>query len=73
MKKYLLGLALAGLAFSCKSTDAEVNASAEAAEMECCSEAAAECADSSAACSDMKKSECSGEAKVCPVTGKTLN
>lgn len=78
MKKTLLGLALASLAFACKSTDAELSTSAEAESMECCAEAA-ECGDASD-CStksdcDASASSCSegGEAKVCPVTGKTMN
>lgn len=73
MKKLILALCLAGLGAACRTT-ADVNASAEPCKadcaMPCCNEGGECSAEMKADCS--AKSECSGEAKVCPVTGKSL-
>ena len=68
MKKILFCLALAGLGAACKST-ADVSASADAApKAECCAGEGME----SKECSDEMKGDCHGEAKTCPVTGKSI-
>jgi len=69
MKKLLTGLALAGLAFGCKSTaDVSDSSTPASAEAEC-----AEKADCSAntECTGEMKAECS-EGKVCPITGAKI-
>ena len=83
MKKFILGLALAGFAASCNST-ADVSDTSEVTEPAACTaEADADCAtacegadatdcDTASSCEGKEASECSDEAKVCPVTGKSL-
>jgi hypothetical protein len=73
MKKLFLLLCLAALGASCRTT-ADVSASTEPCEADCampCCEEEGECtAEMKAECQG--ESECSSEAKVCPVTGKSL-
>ena len=69
MKKLFVAFALAGLAYSCKST-ADLSATAEPSapdcEKPCCAKDG-----------DMKdcdgQTDCSKEGAVCPVTGKSIN
>ncbi|MFN0242593.1 MAG: hypothetical protein ACKVWV_06840 [Planctomycetota bacterium] len=67
MKKMILGLALVGMTFACKTDKNAAIADPSSANMpkaECCETKKAEC-------SDKAKAECSKDAaKVCPVTGK---
>ncbi len=78
MKNLILGFALCTVAFACKSNDkAEVTSSegANAPAVDCCAEKAG-CDDAAKADCGTKadcgeKAECS-EAKVCPMTGKTI-
>lgn len=80
-KSILLGLALAGLTFACRtadtadSTEASVTTSPEpccAAKAEC-GDKAAECDEAKAtACDEAKAGDCE-KAKVCPVTGKSID
>jgi len=69
MKRIAIAFLLAGAAVACKSTDSTevTDTSAPAA-----AEGATECSEMKAECTDATKAECS-EAKVCPVTGKTIN
>ena len=67
MKKAILSVAIASLAFACKSQTTDVTDTSAPASAECMKECATEC-DMSAA----DKAECT-EAKVCPVTGKVMN
>jgi hypothetical protein len=71
MKKAILGLALVGLAFGCK-TDKQAAisdaSSATPAATSCCKDKADCSAEAKAHCSEMNK-ECS---KTCPVTGKSI-
>lgn len=71
MKKLLLGLCLTALGVACRASGANMHDSS-------CT--GADCADCKTGCTEMPKDaactgegECSGEAKVCPVTGKTMN
>jgi hypothetical protein len=71
MKKLLLGLCLAGLGVACRASGASMHDSS------CTSK---DCADCKTGCTEASKdaactgqSECSGEAKVCPVTGKPMS
>ncbi|MCC7014666.1 MAG: hypothetical protein IT454_19045 [Planctomycetes bacterium] len=71
MKNLILGLALVAAA-ACASqekTNATGDASAPGAACgtECSGEKKEGC------CADKAKAECSGEQKVCPATGKTIN
>jgi hypothetical protein len=74
MKQILLGLALAGLSFACRST-AEVSDTSEAmtcepgCEMACCTEGAECTAEMKAECEKMSAEKA---AMTCPVTGKTI-
>jgi hypothetical protein len=82
MKKLLIGILLATAA--CRSTQNEIRASNECADPSCtmsaeeckakmgeghCDMSKGECSMKAEEC--QTKSECSGEAKVCPVTGQT--
>ena len=68
MKRIAIAFVLAGAAVACKSQSTEVTDTSAPAAAEC----ATECSDMKAECTDAAKAECS-EAKVCPVTGKTIN
>ena len=70
MNKIMLALCLLGLGVACKSTGADVNASAAEpcgadCQMDCCK-------GEEGACSEAMKAECK-EGEVCPVTGKSMN
>ncbi len=84
MKKLLIGFVLAGAAVACRSTQNEIKASSECSDAGCnlsaeeckakmeageCQMKAGECQMKAEECQG--KSECTGEAKVCPVTGQT--
>ena len=69
MKKAILSVALASLAFACKSQSTEVTDTSAPASMECTTECTMT-PEEKAACAE--KAECS-EQKVCPVTGKVMN
>lgn len=72
MKHLLLSCLLFGLA-ACTSTADVADSSTDATTPACCAEMGAEgCAEKMADC-EASKAECSAEAKVCPVTGKTIN
>lgn len=67
MKQILLGMALVGLAFGCKTDkQAAISDASTAPSADCCA--------TKAACSDAEKAECAEKkaecAKVCPMTGK---
>lgn len=68
MKKLFLALCLAGLGAACRTT-ADVNATAAEP---CTADCSMPCCNDEGDCSADSKAECSGEAKVCPVTGKSL-
>lgn len=70
MKKAILSVALASLAFACKSQTTEVTDTSAPAAAECKTECALTCEEKKAECAT--KSECK-EQKVCPVTGKVTN
>jgi hypothetical protein len=84
MKKLLIGIVLAASAAACRSTQSEVRASNECTDPNCtmsaeecaammasgeCQMKAGACETKAAECQG--KTECAGEAKVCPVTGQT--
>ncbi|HEX6884803.1 MAG TPA: hypothetical protein VF530_15620 [Planctomycetota bacterium] len=72
MKKLAMALCLAALGVACKASGANMSDTSPAAKD--CGDCATSCtAEEKAACDSAAKSECSGEAKVCPVTGKTMN
>lgn len=78
MKNFILGLAIVGLAISCKNNEnneisdaANVNAPEGACASECATECETSCEDKSSEC-DADATECT-EAQVCPVTGESIN
>lgn len=83
MKKLLIGIVLAASAVACRSTHNEIQASNECTDAGCTMSPeeckakmeAGECEMKAGECEMMKaedcKTECSDEAKVCPVTGQT--
>ncbi len=70
MKKLLTGLALAASIAACRST-VGVTDSSDASKAECstCPMSTEECQTKMDECNQAQ--ECSGETKVCPVTGQT--
>jgi hypothetical protein len=79
MKNLILGLALCGLAFGCKTDkQAAISDASGAPSTECCA-SKSECSDAEKAecaskseCTDAQKAECASK-KVCPMTGKELD
>jgi hypothetical protein len=70
MKNLLLGLALVGFAFGCrtdKSTSISDPSSANMPTADCCKETGAECSEKMKAECATKKADCQ---KTCPMTGK---
>ncbi len=67
MKKVLLGLAAVCLTFACASQQKSAVGPAESAPK---AECGAECEK---ACCEGAKTECSGEQKTCPATGKPIS
>jgi len=73
MKNIILGVALVAAFAACKNTTNTSTGDASAPKADCCSsEKAASCSSEKAASCEAK-TECSGEQKVCPATGKTMN
>lgn len=66
MKKMILGLALIGMTFACKTEKNAAITDPSSANMP-----KAECCTNKGECTDKMKAECNKDgAKVCPVTGK---
>ena len=70
MKRIAIAFVLAGAAVACKSQSTEVTDTSAPAATECTSECTSECGKGECTAT---KTECSSEAKVCPVTGKVIN
>jgi hypothetical protein len=72
MKKLLLGLCLASLGVACRASTANMHDTSSCTGKDC-AECKMECTGEKMESCTGEKSECSGEAKVCPVTGKPIN
>ena len=76
MKKLMLALGLAALAFSCHASGANMHDTSCTAK-DCADCAAMKAGDCSNTCTPEEmaecKKKCEGEAQVCPVTGKSMN
>jgi len=70
MKKLLMGLCLVGLGVACRASGADMSDSS-CTDKDCA--ACAEHCDMQKAATCTGDGQCSGEAKVCPVTGKANN
>ncbi|MBM3988610.1 MAG: hypothetical protein FJ294_11720 [Planctomycetes bacterium] len=73
MKNIILGVALVAALAACKNTTNTSTGDANAPKADCCASKKAESCTSEKAAACEAKTECSGEQKVCPSTGKTLN
>lgn len=69
MKNLILGLALCGLAFGCKTDKQAAISDASGAPATECAASGADCCATKSACSEAEKAECASK-KTCPVTGK---